>query len=166
MPVRPPSDAVAALRGLGRRYRALFAGLGEDERPDDVAHRPGPEGRSALDHLVAGTRDITALGRALQQVLLEQDPVLPRDVGEADAERFEPDPGGTLEERLAELGWEADELASRAASVAAADWSRTGRVAGSDASVGALDLLWRAVDGAVAHLRAAERTIDAVRGRP
>jgi hypothetical protein len=38
-------------------------------------------------------------------------------------------------------------------------------VAGSDANVSALDLLWDAVDSAVEHLRAAERTIDAVRGR-
>src|ERR671922_204468 len=47
-----PADAAIALRGFERRYRGLFAGLGDDESPDDVSHRQ-VSGWSAIDHVVA-----------------------------------------------------------------------------------------------------------------
>lgn len=161
---RPPSDAVVALRSLGRRYRALFAGLGDDESPDDLAHRNGSEGRSALDHVVAATRTITFLGRALEQVLVQDDPVLHPAMADP-AEREWPAATGTVEERVSELAWEADALADRAERVSAPDWSRHGRVAGHDAPLRAASVLWDAVDTAVEHLRAAERVLAGVRGR-
>lgn len=164
MPIRPPADAVVALRSLGRRYRGLFAGLGDDESPDDLAHRNGADGRSALDHVVAATRTITFLGRALEQTLVEDDPVLHPAVADP-AEREWPDAEGTVDERVSELAWEADHLADLAAKVAAADWGRAARVAGHDASVMASDVLWDAVDSAVAHLKSAEQTLREVRGR-
>jgi hypothetical protein len=164
VPIRPPADAVVALRSLGRRYRGLFAGLGDDESPDDLAHRNGADGRSALDHVVAATRTITFLGRALEQTLVEDDPALHPAVTDP-AEREWPDAEGTVDERVSELAWEADHLADRAAKVAAADWGRTARVAGQDATVTASDVLWDAVDSAVAHLKSAEQTLRAVRGR-
>ncbi len=49
--------------------------------------------------------------------------------------------------------------------VPAEDWLRTGHVAGHDENVSALTILWDAVDSAVEHLREAERTLVAVRGR-
>ena len=162
---RPPSDAVVALRSLGRRYRGLFVGLGDDESPDDLAHRVGPEGRSAGDHVVAATRSITLLGRALEQVLIEDDPVLHPAVVDRTEREWEGDSGGTVDDRLAELGWEADALADRAERVTAADWARQARVAGRDATVGALAILWDAVDSAIEHLKQAEQTLAAVRGR-
>jgi hypothetical protein len=163
--VRPPSDAIVALHSLGRRYRGLFAGLGDDESPDDLAHRAGPDGRAAIDHAVAATRTITLLGRALEQILLEDDPVLHPAVLDAAERAWDDRPSGTVDERLAELGWEADALADRADRVTPDEWTRTGRIAGRDASVTAKDVLWDAVDTAVDHLRQAERTLDAVRGR-
>jgi hypothetical protein len=162
---RPPSDAIVALRSLDRRYRAVFAGLGDDESPEDLAHRKGPDSRSALDHVVAATRTITLFREALEQVLVEDDPVL--DPAVVDPARRElPTAVGTVDELLSELAWEADSLADRAERVAAADWSRKGRVADRDVTVTAAELLWRAVDAAIAHLRAAERTLEEVRGRP
>jgi hypothetical protein len=152
-----------ALRSLGRRFRGLFAGLGEDESPDDVAHRVGADGRSAIDHVAAATRTIVFLGRALEQVLLEDDPVLHPAVADPAARTWEADPGGSVDEQLAELGWEADALADRADRVAAADWGRAGRVAGQDGTVSAPSVLWDAVDSAVAELKAAERTLAEVR---
>ncbi len=163
MPNRPPADAVVALRSLGRRYRGLFAGLGDDESPDDLAHRNGADGRSALDHVVAATRTIAFLGRAVEQTLVEDDPVLHPAVADP-AEREWPDAEGTVDERVSELAWEADQLADRATKVAAADWGRAARVAGQDASVTASDVLWDAVDSAVAHLKSAEQTLRQVRG--
>lgn len=164
MAPRPPSDAVVALRSLGRRYRGLFADLGEDEAPDDLAHRNGSEGRSALDHVVAATRTITFLGRTLEQVLVEEDPVLHPAVLDS-SQREWPDASGSVEERVSELAWEADQLADRVGKVHAHEWSRPGRVAAHDATVDAAAILWDAVDTAVEHLKAAERTLREVRGR-
>lgn len=163
-PPRPPSDAVVALRSLGRRYRGAFAGLDADESPDDLAHRNGSDGRSALDHVVAATRTITFLGRALEQTLVDDDPVLHPAALDA-AEREWPDATGTVDERVSELAWEADHLADRVDHVAAADWGRHARVAGRDATTSAAAILWDAVDTAVEHLRAVERTLREVRGR-
>lgn len=162
MTVRPPADAVVALRSLGRRYRGLFAGLADDESPDDLAHRNGSDGRSALDHVVAATRTITFLGRALEQVLVEEDPVLHPAVLDR-AEREWPAASGPVEDRLSELAWEADHLAERAQHVAARDWGRHARVARHDATASAAAVLWDAVDTAVEHLKAAERTLAEVR---
>ena len=165
MATRPPSDAVVALRSLERRFRGLFAGREDDESPDDLAHRIGPDGHAAIDHVVAATRGITFLGRALEQLLVEDDPALHPAVVDRTAREWGDPPGGTVEERLAELAGEADTLADRVEHVPASDWSRHARVAGNDADVSALDVLWDAVDNAVEHLRDAERTMAAVRGR-
>jgi hypothetical protein len=164
MAPRPPSDAVVALRSLERRYRGLFAGLSEDEAPDDLAHRNGADGRSALDHVVAATRTLTFLGRALEQTLIEDGPVLHPAVADP-AEREWPDASGTVEERLSELAWEADHLAQQADRVPAQDWSRQARVAGHDHTISAAAILWDAVDTAVDHLKSAERVLSEVRGR-
>jgi hypothetical protein len=160
---RPPSDAVVALRSLGRRFRGILTGI-DDASPDDLAHRNGSDGRSALDHVAAATRTITFLGRALEQVLQSDDPVLHPAVLDP-AERDWPDASGTVDELIDELAREAERVADGGSHVAAADWTRQGRVAGNDATVSAVDILWDAVDSAVAHLKAAERTIIEVRGR-
>jgi hypothetical protein len=163
---RPPSDAVVALRSLDRRTRGLFAGLGEDEAPDDLAHRIGPDGMSASDHVVASTRTLTLLDRALEQVLTDDDPVLHPAVADPAERQWETGAGGVLDDLLAELASAAGRLADRVERVPASDWARTARVAGQDADVGALAIVWDAVDSSVEHLKGAERTLAAVRGRP
>lgn len=164
MATRPPSDAVVALRSLGRRYRGLFAGLGDDESPDDLAHRNGGDGRSALDHVAAATRTMTFLGRALDQALVDSDAVLHPAVTDQSAREW-PDATGTVDDGVDELARAADQLAERAGRVSASEWGRAAVVAGHDASVSALAILWDAVDAAVEHLKAAERTLREVRGR-
>lgn len=162
MAPRPPADAVVALRSLGRRYRGLFAGLEDDESPDDLAHRNGPDGRSALDHVVAATRTVAFLGRALQQTLVDDDPVLHPAVLDA-GEREWPDATGTVEEVVNELGREAEAVADRVEHVGADAWTRAARVARHDQTTTALQILWDAVDTAVEHLRAAEAVLRSVR---
>jgi hypothetical protein len=162
-----PSDAVVALRGLERRYRGLFAGLGDDESPDDLAHRQAPGAWSAFEHIVAATRDIAAANRALAAVLTVDTPaVAPADVDVA--ERAKPSaPTGPVHAQLAELGLEANAAADRIANVPAGDWSRTAVIAdGSGRTVTALDIGRAAVNAGVSHLREAERVLAAVRGRP
>lgn len=160
-----PSDIVVTLRGLERRYRGLFASLGEDELPDDVAQRVSA-GWSPIEHVVAAAWAIGAADRALAAVLTDDDPVLdPGDV-EADAR---PKPGGvsgTLHERLAELGFEATAAADRIEATPSGDWTRSGTVTGTDRRITALDLAKLAVDAGIRHLRAAEDVLAAVRGKP
>ena len=154
-----------ALRGLERRYRGLFAGLGEDESPDDVAHRT-VGGWSPIEHVVAGAWGISAADRALAAVLTDDAPVL--DGADVDAEA-RPKPGGvtgTLHERLAELGLEANAAADRVEATASGDWTRTGVVAGSGRTVTALELAKLAVEAGVSHLRAADQVLAATRRTP
>ncbi len=165
MPPRPPGDAIVALRSLGRRFRGVFAGLGDDESPDDLGHRVGPDGWSAVDHVVAATRTLELLDRALAQVLSQDDVVLPPAVLDTSQRTAPPGSAGTVDDALAELSAAAERLAERADRVRAQDWSREARVADHDARVTASAILWDAVDSAVEHLRAAERTLAAVRGR-
>ena len=164
MAVRPPSDAVVALRGMGRRWRGLFAGLDEDESPDALAQRPGADGRSALDHAACAARTLRLLDRALEQLLVDDEAVLHAAVLDP-AQRERPSPGADVDAAIDELAHAAEQLASRADRVAAGDWDRRAPVAGSSAEVDALTVLWDAVDTAVAELRAAEATVREVRGR-
>jgi hypothetical protein len=162
---RPPADAVVALRSLGRRWRGLFAGLGEDESADDLAHRVGSDGRSALDRAVRATRTISLLGRAVDQALVDDDAVLHPAVGDPSQREWDDHALGGVDDTIAELVHEADRLADRVAHVGAQEWTRRARVAGQDADVGPLEVLWDAVDSAVTELGAAERTLREVRGR-
>ena len=157
MVLRPPSDAIVALRSLDRRYHEVFAVV-DDESVDELGHRGGADGRSALDHVVAASHTLTFLGRALDLVLIEDDPVLHPAVVDAD-ERDWPGSAGTVQDRLAELARAADAVADRAAHVAAPDWARRARVAGHDQTVSAADIIWDAVDSAVGHLNDAEAVI-------
>lgn len=164
-----PADASVTLRGLERRYRGLFAGLGEDESPDDVARRQ-VSGWSAIDHVVAAARAIGAADRALAATLSGSGagsgdgPTLsPEDVGAAPR----PHPGsptGPVHERQAELGFDAVALADRIDGAGADDWNRTARV-GDQAgrTVTALDIVRAAVDAGVTHLREAQHVLETVR---
>lgn len=165
MAPRSPADAVVALRSLRRRWHGLFAGLTDDERPDDLARRPGADGRSALDLAQHATRTLSLLGRALEQVLVDEQATLHPAVADP-AQRTWPPSEHDVDGALAELAHEAEKLADRADRVSAADWARAAPVAGHDADVTALTLLWDAVDSAVDDLRATEATLREVRGRP
>jgi hypothetical protein len=159
-----PADAAVALRGFERRYRGLFAGLGDDESPDDIARRQ-VGGWSAIDHVVAAARAMSAADRALAAVLTSDSPTLaPSDVL-AEARPHPGTPTGPVHERLAELGFEAVATADRIERVAATDWQREGTVSdGSGRRVSALDLARLAVDAGVTHLREARKVLDAVTG--
>lgn len=158
MSPRPPADAVIALRSLPRRARGLFAGLDADESPDALARRAGADGRSAVDHLAAASRALTAAHRTLDRVLVSEDPQLAVPV-DAVAERGAGLPAsGTLQEQLLDLQLASERLAARAEHVGASEWSRTAR-SPDGTTVTAADLLWRAVDDAVATLKAAEQAL-------
>jgi hypothetical protein len=158
-----PSDAIVALRSLDRRYRAAFAGHEDDEAADDLAHRTGPDGWSALAHVVAAARGIAACSTALDAVLRQDGPLLDPAATDPDRKPADPAPTGTVDERVSELAWEADALADRMERTKGEQWARVGVVQGRKQTVGALDLVRTAVSVGVEHLRGATRVLDEVR---
>lgn len=161
-----PSDMVVALKGLERRYRELFAALREDESPEEVAFRPGPDGWSAADHVVAATRRIAAASGALEVMLTADAPRVPFQVVDPAAR---PEPAGAIgsvDDLLTELGRVATAAADRIGRVPANEWSRAATVDdGSGRTITALDVARMAVDAGVSHLRAAGEVLAAVRDR-
>jgi hypothetical protein len=161
-----PSDAVVALRSLERRYRGLFAGLSEDESPDDLAHRRAGDW-SAIDHAVAAARFIARANRALARVLTADSPSVAAVDVDPTASSSPGATPGPVDGPLAELGSEANAMADRIEHVPAGDWSRPAVVEnGVRRTITALDIARAAVDAGVTHLRDAEKVLAAVRGRP
>lgn len=158
-----PGDAKVALRSLDRRYREVFAGHGDDEAEDDLAIRPGPGGWSALAHVVAAAEGIARCSEALDAVVDREHPTLDPAAVDPDHKPADPAPTGTVDERVSQLAWEADELAERADRLRGDDWSRVGVVAGQQRTVSALDILRAGVEVGVRHLRGAEEVLEAVR---
>jgi hypothetical protein len=160
-----PADAAVTMRSLPRRFRAALGSIGDEEQAAEVAERIGPDGHSALDHLAAVVGTLSLLERALEQVLVDDRPTLHPATMDRQARSWEPPAERGLEPTLDELSEAAARMADRIERAGADDWSRTGEVPGGR-SVTALDLVREAVATAIDHLREAERTMAAVKGRP
>lgn len=162
-----PADAAVALRSFGRRYRALLTTLGDEERPDDLVHRAGPDGRSALDHAAGVAESVATIGAALRSILVEDGPALPAGAlgalappaVAARSDRRE------VEAVLDHLSLEATALADVADSAASEDWARTGMGAGDGQPQRALDVLRAGVAVGANGLRAVERALALARAR-
>jgi hypothetical protein len=159
-----PADAVAALRSYPRRFRALLTPLDEDERADDLVHRAGSDGRSAVDHADHVARSVTILGEALRQVLVHDNPTLLPAVADDSAREWQmaaqPE---SVEAALDFLDVECNGMADTVERTPADAWTRTGIVAGSGREMSALDIVREAVRTGSDHLRAAERAIEAAK---
>jgi hypothetical protein len=161
-----PGDAVAALRSYPRRYKALLTTFDSDEKPDDLVHRAGDDGRSAVDHADHVARSFAFLGKALQDVVQHDGAELPPATFDDEAREWQVDGGErSLQGVLDFLEVEAGALADAVDRVPADDWARRATVAGGGREVTALDVAREAVRTGAEHLRAAERTLAAVRGR-
>lgn len=158
-----PQDAVVTLRSLPRRFRTTLRPV-DDDNLDELAERIASSGHSPLDHLVDADRSLTMLHQALDQVLHHDQPVLAPAVMDPGAREWPPAQGG-LEAELAHLEGSAVAFADAASRVPAADWGRTGTVAGGGTTVEALDLLREAVRTGVTDLRTAQRDLDELRRR-
>jgi hypothetical protein len=130
--------------------------------PDELARRIGPEGRSAVDHLLAADGVLALLGRALEQARGDADPVLHPALADLRGAWWD-DPHTPLPALLDQLEATATGTAASMDAVATDDWGRQVRIADQDATRSLLDVTREVVDVAAGHLRAAERTVQAVR---
>ncbi len=140
-----PSDAVAALRSFPRRFRAVLAVDGGDDRGVDEAVR----------HVDAAGRDLAVLADAVGRALVEDRPTLHPAVLDPGGRAY-PDVEVPAEAALDLVSLEADRLADRAERTPAADWGRPAAVPGRGDTT-AVDLLREAVRTVAAHLSDAER---------
>jgi hypothetical protein len=159
-----PSDAVAALRSYPRRFRGLLTSLDEDEHPDDLIHRAGPDGRSAVDQADHVARSVAILGEALRQVLVHDNPTLLPAVADDSAREWQMSAQpSSAETALDFLDVECNGMADTVERTPADAWTRTGTVAGSGQEMSALEIVREAVRTGADHLRAAERAIEAAK---
>jgi hypothetical protein len=156
-------DAVVALRSYPRRFRTAILPT-DDPEVEELAYQVGPDGHSALDHVVATTNTFVLLGQALRQALTGGDPVVHAAVADPSQREWTAPAGATIAEALARLDEEAGALADQAGGVELAEWNRTAQVAGGG-PVTAFDIVKEAVRTGAEHLRAATADITAARAR-
>jgi len=143
-----PGDAVAALRSYPRRFRELLTSVDPDELPAE-----------AVDHADHVARSVGLLGEALRQVLVADQPVLMPGVASDSEREWAHTTSSSLDDVLAFLGMECNAMADAVADVSSDAWTRTGTVAGTGATMTALDVVREAVRTGADRLRAAERTL-------
>ena len=157
-----PSDAAAALRSYPRRYRGVLLRPSNDE-PDDPVARRGRDGWSALDHATYAANSIDASRQQLHQVLVHDN----ADVNPPPVDP--PTPLGTdsasPEETFARLRTVAEGLADEVDRAKGEQWNRTG-VTPDGQALTAVDIVRHAVHQGFHHLRAAEKVLQEVIGRP
>lgn len=134
----------------------------EDERADDLAHRAGPDGRSALDHVDRAARATALIGAALHEVLTRDDPALEGAVVDDAVRGWESTADASSASALDFLTVEVEALSAQIDATHAEQWVRSGTVAG-DRRVTALELAQEAVRTGAEYLRAAEAAMQAAR---
>jgi len=155
-------DAIVALRSYPRRFGTALAPLPDDPDVDELAHRVGPDGTAALDHVVVTSNTMSLLARALEQVSIHDDPTLLPAVLDASQREWGTPADLTVNAALADLEAETDALVEVAERVHGPDWNRAGHVADGP-PVDALGIVREAVRTGADELRAAEVAIAAAR---
>lgn len=157
-----PQDAIAALRSYPRRYRGSLEPVEGDDNFEALLSRPGPDGVSALDIASETAQRLEVIKGALDKIGVSDDPEIPAAAVDANAPIDAPTASGDLRSVIDRLAAAATGLADRAERVAAADWNRTGTVAGGG-SVNALDVLREGVRVGADNLHRVDATVRAVR---
>jgi hypothetical protein len=157
-----PADASAALRSYGRRYRQLLAPIADDDDVEELAHRVGPEGRSAIEITSDVTRTLVLLHEAERQITVHDTPVLHPAVLDRTQRRWDTTPPERLDDVLDLLADTTSSFADDVDRVSADAWNRAGTIAGGGA-VTALDVVREAVQVGRDGLDAVTRTLAAVR---
>jgi hypothetical protein len=160
-----PADAAVALRSFPRRYRAILIRPQEEDAHKDPARRAGAAGWSALDHAAWAAAAIDTIASQVRQVLIHDAP----DLGAAVPPIEPPSPPGTEDspdDVIGQISAATDTLAGVIEGAAGGDdWTRTAGGAGGH-QLTSLDLVRLAVHQGVHHLRAADKVLQEVVGRP
>ncbi len=112
----------------------------DDEDVEELAHRLGPDGRSAIHVLSDVTRTWVVLRDALRRLVVDERPLLHPAVTDRSQRAWDTDPPESLDDALALLTDEAETFAGEIERVATGDWTRAGDVAGGG-EVTALDVV-------------------------
>ena len=171
-----PADAAVALRSFERRFReaAKAAVVSLDDEPDqadidEVATRPGADGRSALDHVVAARRRIADALPAVQKALVSPDSVVePRLLDlepAAAAATSSSDQSSSLATEVQRLAVDAAALAERVESADAGHWTGV-RSTTTGGTTTPLAIVQTTVAFAIDTLKSVDRVLREVRGRP
>jgi hypothetical protein len=156
-------DAEVALRSFVRRYGATLRAVSGDDRADEIAHRFGPTGDSALGLTCDVTRTIGVLDHELRQVLTVDDPVLHPAASDPRQRHWDAAPADTIDEALTLMAHEIDQMLDTMGLVTTADgWTRTGTVAGGG-RMSALDVVKEAVRVGADGLDEVARVLASVR---
>lgn len=159
-----PGDLVVALRSYPRRFRAALAPIADDERIDELAHRLGPDGRSAVDIASGTTRTWVLQREALRQILVSDDPLLHPAIADATARDWSLPGPESVAEVLDLLADEAEQFAAALDHVRGAEWERSGTIAGGG-TVTALQVAKDAVVVGHDDLGAVQALLAALRSR-
>lgn len=143
-----PGDALVAVKSFPRRWRGAFAVVADEEEGEELLRRGSP---SALDLLASTVGTFRWTEDALRRIRATERP------------KLEP-PRAPETVTLDDLEAAANALAHAVETMPPDDWNRVAELDGD--TVTALDLVRRAVIHASDDLRAAERTLRAVIGRP
>jgi hypothetical protein len=157
-----PSDAAVALRSFPRRYRAAIQPVKDDDDVEELAHRVGPDGRSAIQILSDVTRTLVVLADALRQITVNDTPVVHAAVVDPALRHWDAPPPERLDDALVIFDDEATSLADAVDRVPVDAWTRSGSVAGGG-SVTALTVVRDAVRDGRQGLEEIVRTLAAVR---
>ena len=167
-----PDDAEVAVRSFPRRFReaASAAAVTLDDEPDEadvdeVANRPGVDGRSGLDHVATAAARLDAACRALRTAVVSPTARIDHTLLEDAPPASVPDHSGHLEAELDGLERAASALAEVTGAADANQWLAT-RPTTASGSASPLALLQATVGVVLDHLRALERVLREVRGRP
>lgn len=159
-----PGDAAVALRSLPRRFREAFrpAELSGDSDAVDPASAPDG-GPSPLGLILAASRAVESLRKAIDRTLASDSPSLDRVVLDREARDRPGEASGTVQGALADLEGNVEALAEDVSRTPLKDWARPALVGGS--AVDALELLKEAVASGRTYLDRIGPTLESLRHR-
>ena len=157
-------DAVVALRSYPRRFRTVLLPT-DDPDVEELAYQVGPDGHSALDHVVTTTNTFVLLGRAIDVALSAPDPVVHAAVIDASQRDWASPSHLSIGDALDRLESEAGALADRVERGEPPTWNREVSVAGGQGKITAFGIVKEAVAAGSEHLRASTTAVAAARRR-
>jgi hypothetical protein len=164
-----PQDAIAALKSYPRRYAEQLEPVKDDDTVRDLAVRPGPEGRSAVDLTVDAAHQIGGLRDALGAIVLGRDAVVADELVDGSASAAPSgsaaggDPAAAIEGAIAAMRTACTGMADAIGRVPPEDWKGTVTLASSGGQVPAFELVRAAVRAGSDRLRAVDAVLRAVR---